>query len=137
MSEIHKLIIIGSGPAGFTAALYAARANLNPVLFEGAQPGGQLMTTTEVENYPGFPNGLLGPEMMEKFRQQAKRFGAVNFSKNVDRVDFSKKPFTVWADGQEYKSLSVIIATGASAKTLGLEAEKKLMGYGMSPWAGG
>src|SRR4030067_76371 len=130
MSEVHRVIIIGSGPAGFTAALYAARANLNPVLFEGAQPGGQLMTTTEVENYPGFPDGLLGPEMVEKFRQQAKRFGAVNLLKNVDGVDFSKKPFTVWADGQEYKSLSVIIATGASAKTLGLEAEKNLIVVG-------
>jgi thioredoxin reductase (NADPH) len=135
MSEVHKVIIIGSGPAGFTAALYAARANLSPVLIEGAQPGGQLMTTTEVENYPGFPKGILGPEMMEKFRHQAKRFGAVNLMKNVERVDFSRKPLAIWADGEEYKSLSVIVATGASAKTLGLEVEKKLMGYGMSACA--
>lgn len=135
MSELHKLIIIGSGPAGFTAALYAARADLAPLLFEGSQPGGQLMTTTEVENYPGFPEGLLGPEMMEKFRQQAQKFGAKNLFKTVTKVDFSKKPFTIWADGQSYQSQAVIIATGASAKTLGLEAEKKLMGYGMSACA--
>ena len=135
MPEVHKLIIIGSGPAGFTAALYAARANLKPVLFEGAQPGGQLMTTTEVENYPGFPEGLLGPEMMGKFRQQAKRFGAVNLLKSVTKVDFSKRPFTIWAEGEAYQSQAIIIATGASAKTLRLEAEKKLMGYGMSACA--
>src|SRR4030067_401018 len=135
MSEVHKLIIIGAGRGGFTAALYAARANLKPVLFEGSQPGGQLMTTTEVENYPGFPEGLLGPEMMEKFRQQAKRFGASTLFETVAKVDFARKPFTIWADGQIYQSQTVIIATGASAKTLGLEAEKKLMGYGMSACA--
>lgn len=135
MSEIYKLIIIGSGPAGLTAALYAARANLNPLVLEGAQPGGQLMTTTEVENYPGFPEGLLGPEMMEKFRQQAKRFGASTLFKTVAKVDFARKPFTIWADGEIYQSQTVIIATGASAKTLGLQAEKKLMGYGMSACA--
>lgn len=135
MSEVHKLIIIGSGPAGLTAALYAARANLNPLILEGAQPGGQLMTTTEVENYPGFPEGLLGPEMMEKFRKQAKRFGAASLLKTVAKVDFFKKPFTIWADGEIYQSQTVIIATGASAKTLGLEAEQRLMGYGMSSCA--
>lgn len=135
MSEIYKLIIIGSGPAGLTAALYAARANLNPLVLEGAQPGGQLMTTTEVENYPGFPEGLLGPEMMEKFRQQAKRFGASTLFETVAKVDFARKPFTIWADGEIYQSQTVIIATGASAKTLGLQAEKKLMGYGMSACA--
>jgi len=135
MSEIHKVIIIGSGPAGFTAALYASRANLNPLLFEGAEPGGQLMTTTDVENYPGFPEGLLGPDMMQKFREQAQKFGTTILLKTVSKVDFSKPPFKLWADGREYQSESVIIATGASAKTLGLEAEKRLMGYGMSACA--
>ena len=132
---IHKTIIIGSGPAGLTAAIYAARANLSPIVFEGNQPGGQLTITTDVENYPGFPDGILGPDMMDLFRKQAQKFGAECFYKHVSKVDFSNSPFKVYVQEEEYLAESVIISTGASARMLGLEAEKELMGYGISTCA--
>ncbi|HPS65341.1 MAG TPA: thioredoxin-disulfide reductase [Ignavibacteria bacterium] len=130
------VIIIGSGPAGFTAAIYTARANLNPVIFEGPQPGGQLMITTDIENYPGFEHGISGPMLMDIMRKQAQRFGAKTHFKTITRVDFSKKPFTVFSDdGTKYTSDAVIISTGASAKYLGLPSEKEYAGFGVSACA--
>ena len=133
--QIHKVIILGSGPAGLTAAIYAARANLNPVLIEGEEAGGQLMTTTDVENYPGFPQGIMGPELIEVTRKQAKRFGTLFCTDHITQVDFSQKPFCLGNKKKQYLTQSVIICTGASAKYLGLENEKRLLGRGVSACA--
>ena len=135
MATTRKVIIIGSGPAGYTAAIYAARANLSPVMFTGMQSGGQLMLTTLVENYPGFVDGIDGPPMMEAFEQQARRFGTEMYAQDVTRVDFSRRPFTVTADDTTLEAHTVIIATGASAKLIGLPGESALMGRGVSTCA--
>lgn len=127
-----NLIILGSGPAGFTAAIYAARSNLSPVLVSGSQPGGQLTITTDVENYPGFPEGVGGPKLMEDMRRQAEKFGTKFISADVTSVDFKKKPFVINVGKNRYEAKAVIISTGASAQWLGLDAEKKLMGKGVS-----
>jgi thioredoxin reductase (NADPH) len=131
----EKLVIIGSGPAGLTAALYAARADLNPIVFEGIVAGGQLMITTDVENYPGFPDGILGPELMDQFRKQAERFGTRLHQVDVTEVDFSARPFKINVGADEYTADAVIIATGASATWLGVPGEEKLTGKGVSACA--
>ncbi len=133
MSE--NIIVIGSGPAGYTAALYAARASLDPLVFEGSQRGGQLMITTDVENYPGFPDGIMGPELMDQFRKQAERFGARLKTEDVTKVDFSSRPFKVWVGADEYESETVIVATGAKATWLGVPGEERLTGRGVSACA--
>jgi len=135
VETVHNVIIVGSGPAGYTAALYAARADLNPLVFAGIQPGGQLMITTDVENYPGFPEGIMGPEIMELFRKQCERFGATVEYSEVTRVDLSERPFKVYSGEKEYRSRALIVSTGASAKWLGLESEVAFGGYGVSACA--
>jgi thioredoxin reductase (NADPH) len=135
VAQVHNVIIIGGGPAGLTAAIYAARANVGPVIIEGYAAGGQLMITTEVENYPGFPEGVQGPELMQMFRGQAERFGAKLITADVTRVDISSRPFGVWTDAEELRAHSLIISTGASARWLGLESETRLRGFGVSSCA--
>jgi thioredoxin reductase (NADPH) len=130
-----KVVIVGSGPAGLTAAIYAARANLEPIVLAGSAPGGQLMITSDVENYPGFPSGIEGPELMAAFREQAERFGTRLVDLDVERVDFSARPFGLWARGIEYRADAVIVATGASALWLGLPSEERLRGRGVSACA--
>lgn len=135
MENRYDVIIIGSGPAGYTAAIYAARANLTVLMFQGYQVGGQLMLTSDVENYPGFEEGILGPPMMEKFEAQARRFGTEMIPEDVTAIDFSKRPFTVTTDSGDYYGRTIIIATGASAKWLGLPSEQRLQGRGVSACA--
>jgi thioredoxin reductase (NADPH) len=132
LSEIREVIVIGGGPAGYTAALYAARANLHPLVIEGFQWGGQLMITSEVENYPGYEEGVMGPQMMAEFRRQAERFGAEFITDDVTKVDFSERPFRVRVGDTEYQARSVIVATGASARQLGLPSEQALHGRGVT-----
>jgi len=135
MSDEREIIILGGGPAGLTAAVYAARADLQPLVIEGITAGGQLMLTTDVENFPGFPDGILGPELMMKFREQAQRFGAEFLTADVDRVDFSAAPFGLFVDGDEHRAKAVIVSTGASARMLGLPSEERLLGHGVSTCA--
>jgi len=131
----ERLIIVGSGPAGLTAAVYAARADLSPLMIEGVGAGGQLMLTTDVENYPGFPDGVMGPELMELFRKQAVRFGTRMVSSDVSQVDFASRPFGVWVGDEEHRAESVIVSTGASARWLDVPGEAKLRGHGVSACA--
>jgi thioredoxin reductase (NADPH) len=131
-NEVREVIVIGGGPAAYTAALYSARANLNPLAIEGFAWGGQLMITSDVENYPGYPEGVLGPEMMQDLRRQAERFGTEFITDDVTRVDFSERPFRVWVGEDEYRAEAIVVATGANARQLGLESEKKLQGRGVS-----
>ncbi|HEX6724680.1 MAG TPA: FAD-dependent oxidoreductase, partial [Gaiella sp.] len=132
MTDVRNVIVIGGGPAGYTAALYAARANLEPLVIEGFNWGGQLMITSDVENYPGYADGVMGPSMMQDFRRQAERFGASFVTDDVTRVDLSQRPFRVWVGDDEYLAESVIVATGASARQLGLDSERTLQGRGVS-----
>lgn len=135
MDNVRNIVIIGSGPAGYTAALYAGRASLDPLIFAGIQPGGQLMITTDVENYPGFPDGVMGPEMMELFRKQAARFGAEIVDAEVTKVDFSERPFKIWSGDRLELANTVVIATGAQAKWLGIPSEVTFGGFGVSACA--
>src|ERR671915_164844 len=136
MSEqVNDVVIIGSGPAGLTAAVYAARANLHPLVIEGLGAGGQLMLTSDVENYPGFPEGILGPELMELMEKQAARFDAEMLHQSASRVDLSRRPFRIWSGDEEFRARTVIVATGASAKMLGVPGEQKLLGHGVSTCA--
>jgi len=135
MPEVRELLIVGSGPAGLTAAVYAGRANLKPIVIEGIGAGGQLMLTTDVENFPGFPDGILGPELMMKFREQAERFGAEFITADADRVDLSAPPFGAWVGTTEYRGDAMIITTGATARMLGLPSEARLLGHGVSTCA--
>jgi thioredoxin reductase (NADPH) len=132
MSDVRNVIVIGGGPAGYTAALYSARANLAPLVIEGFNWGGQLMITSDVENYPGYADGVLGPAMMQDFRRQAERFGAEFVTDDVTRVDFSERPFRVWVGDEEHRAETVIVATGASARQIGLDSEQRLQGRGVS-----
>ena len=133
--EVRNVIIIGSGPAGYTAGLYSARALLEPLMFAGYMSGGQLMLTSDIENFPGYPEGIGGPEMMIQLREQAEKFGLEVQDKNVERVDFSEKPFKIWVEGEEYRSKSVIICTGAESIWLGAEGEEEQKGRGISTCA--
>jgi thioredoxin reductase (NADPH) len=135
MAKVYDVVIIGSGPSGYTSAIYAARANLSVLMFQGYEIGGQLMQTTDVENYPGFEQGVLGPDMMEKFEAQARRFGTEMLTEDVTAIDFSQRPFTLTADSGEYQARAVIISTGASAQWLGLPSEARLKGRGVSACA--
>src|SRR3954454_11277009 len=134
-SPLHNVIIIGSGPAGLTAALYTARANLQPLVIEGLEAGGQLMMTTMVENWPGYRDGIMGPDLIQQLRAQAERFGTTMVQQHVTSVDFCTQPFVVTTSDEQYTARSVIVATGASARLLGLHAERALMGHGVSTCA--